>query len=94
MKDHGLTYVHIPVQFAAPLTTDLQAFFNTMDASSGEKVWIHCAANIRVSAFLGLYCVVKQGWKQDDAFALMRELWEPDSVWSSFINATLADAQA
>ena len=90
----GLKYVHIPVQFSAPTTTDLHAFFNAMEADVSKMIWVHCAANIRVSAFLGLYRVLKQGWNQDDAFALMHGLWEPDQVWSTFIKATLANAQA
>ena len=94
VKGLGLKYVHIPVQFAAPKATDLHAFFDAMDANSDKKIWVHCAANIRVSAFLGLHRVIKQGWKQDDAFALMRGLWEPDLVWSSFINTTMAGTQA
>ena len=94
VKGLGLKYVHIPVQFVAPKTADLYAFFEAMDANTGEKVWVHCAANIRVSVFLGLYRIIIQDWKQDDAFSLMRGLWEPDPVWSSFINATLAGAQA
>jgi uncharacterized protein (TIGR01244 family) len=90
VKSLGMTYVHIPVQFAAPTEADLLAFFAAMDAHGGEKVWIHCAANMRVSAFLGLYRVLRQGWPQDKAFELMRGLWEPNEVWSAFMAKMLA----
>jgi protein tyrosine phosphatase (PTP) superfamily phosphohydrolase (DUF442 family) len=90
----GLKYVHIPVQFAAPQAADLRAFFEAMDATSSEKLWIHCAANKRVPAFLGLYRVIRQGWPQEEAFALMHEIWEPDRTWSSFIDSALAGAGA
>ena len=89
----GLSYVHIPVQFAAPQITDLHAFFNAMDAHVDKKLWIHCAANIRVSAFLGLYRVIRLGWKPDPAFELMHGLWQPDAVWSAFIDTALASRQ-
>lgn len=46
--------------------------------------WKH-AANKRVTAFLGLYRVIKHDWPTEKAFALMRSVWEPDSVWSAFI---------
>ena len=85
----GMAYVHIPVQFAAPTEADLQAFFAAMQAHAGDKVWVHCAANMRVSAFLGLYRVMRQGWKNEDAFALMNTLWQPNDVWASFIAAML-----
>jgi len=81
----GLTYVHIPVQFGAPTEADLLAFFDAMEAHRERKVLIHCAANKRVTVFLGLYRVVKQKWKPETAFSLMREIWVPDTVWSSFI---------
>ena len=90
----GLKYIHIPVQFSTPKTAELQAFFDALAEDSSKMIWVHCAANIRVSAFLGLYRVIKQGWKQDEAFALMHELWVPDQVWSTFISTTLANAQA
>jgi uncharacterized protein (TIGR01244 family) len=85
----GLSYIHIPVQFTAPTEQDLLAFFNAMDEHQGEKVWVHCAANMRVSAFLGLYRVIRQGWEVEPAFELMRSLWQPNEVWSLFIASSL-----
>ena len=90
VKSLGLAYVHIPVQFSAPTEGDLLAFFAAMKAHRAEKVWVHCAANMRVSAFLGLYRVIEQGWDAEPAFELMRGLWQPDAVWSSFVAAMLA----
>lgn len=87
----GLAYVHIPVQFAAPTENDMLEFFAALQAHREKKVWIHCAANIRVSAFLGLYRVLEQGWEDERAFELMNSLWRPDEVWSSFITAMLSD---
>jgi hypothetical protein len=60
-----------------------------MDAHRDEKLWVHCAANMRVSAFLGLYRVIKQGWEPERAFELMHGLWQPNEVWSAFIAAML-----
>lgn len=85
----GMSYVHIPVQFSTPTQANLLEFFAAMEAHESEKRWIHCAANLRVSAFLGLYRVIKQGWEQERAFALMNELWQPNEVWSSFISSML-----
>jgi uncharacterized protein (TIGR01244 family) len=85
----GLHYVHIPVQFAAPTASDLLQFFAAMDASAQRKVWVHCAANMRVTAFLGLYRCIRQRQPPAQAFALMKGLWEPDAIWSEFIAAML-----
>ena len=85
----GLKYVHIPVPFSSPASEHLLEFFEAMENCKHERTWIHCAANIRVSAFLGLYHVQKEGWPVDQAFYVMNELWQPDNVWSAFIAASL-----
>jgi protein tyrosine phosphatase (PTP) superfamily phosphohydrolase (DUF442 family)/uncharacterized damage-inducible protein DinB len=85
----GMDYVHIPVPFSAPSHADLIAFFDAMDANRTRRMLVHCAANKRVTAFLGLYRVIRLGWTADDAFALMRTVWEPDAVWSRFIAAAM-----
>ncbi len=85
----GMGYVHIPVQFDAPTQSDLFTFFDAMEANKGRRILVHCAANKRVTAFLGLYRIIKQGWPYDKAFALMRTVWEPDAVWASFIRSML-----
>ncbi|HSC85869.1 MAG TPA: protein tyrosine phosphatase family protein [Polyangiaceae bacterium] len=85
----GLEYVHIPVVFQAPDEGELLAFFAAMEASEGKRIWVHCAANMRVSAFLGLFRVIRQGWAHERAFELLRGLWEPDEVWSAFIGRML-----
>ncbi len=85
----GMEYIHIPVQFAAPTEADLLVFFEAMDTHRSKKILVHCAANKRVTAFLGLYQVIRQGRDPDDAFALLRSVWEPDEVWKAFIDGIL-----
>ena len=86
----GMTYEHIPVQFSAPAERDFLAFCAAMDAHQGEKLLVHCAANYRVTAFVGLYRVIRQGWPQAAAFEAMRSIWQPDAVWTQFIADMLA----
>ena len=81
----GIEYVHIPVQFDAPTERDLALFFETMDRCKNRRVWVHCAANMRVTACLGLYWRLREGWPEQRAFALMRDVWHPNPVWSTFI---------
>lgn len=50
----GMRYSHIPVQFDHPTTKDLDAFFQVMQENESRKVFVHCAMNYRVSAFMGL----------------------------------------
>jgi uncharacterized protein (TIGR01244 family) len=90
VRSLGLDYVHIPVQFAAPKQGELLAFFDAMDARIDDKVWVHCAANYRVTVFLGLYRMIRQGWPRERAFELMDGLWKPNDVWAAFIEEALA----
>ena len=85
----GMDYVHIPVPFSAPAEADLAAFFAAMRANRNRKTLVHCAANKRVTAFLGLYRVLELGWPAEAAFAPMHSVWEPDATWSRFIAAML-----
>jgi len=86
----GLEYVHIPVRFDAPAEGDLTKFFEAMDVRRDRRIWIHCAANMRVTAFLGLYRRLRDDWPEDRAFELMLDVWEPNPLWSAFIRTQLA----
>jgi uncharacterized protein (TIGR01244 family) len=89
----GMEYVHIPVQFNAPTAENLQAFIAAMNAHQGKVILVHCAANYRVTAFVGLYRVLCEGWTAEKAFEPMRTVWEPDPVWKQFIANMLQRAQ-
>jgi protein tyrosine phosphatase (PTP) superfamily phosphohydrolase (DUF442 family) len=86
----GMKYIHIPVQFDAPREDDLLTFFQVMEIYKDKKIHIHCAANMRVTTFLGLYWTIKQGQTEVEAFKTMRSVWEPNDVWSSFIASMVA----
>jgi protein tyrosine phosphatase (PTP) superfamily phosphohydrolase (DUF442 family) len=94
VKALGMTYVHIPVRFDSPAGSDLLACFAAMDEHRGRKVFLHGAANKRVTAFLGLYRAIRERRPVDDAFALVRRVWEPDRVGTSFISAMLRKHRA
>ena len=82
----GMVYIHIPVQFNAPTENNLQDFFAAVESYKEKKMHIHCAANMRVSAFLGLYRLLKEGRSKAEAFAPMEAIWKPDGVWAAFIS--------
>lgn len=86
----GMRYVHIPVQFRAPRHEDFVAFADVMDELGDTPVFVHCAANYRVTAFVGLYRVLRLGWTDAEAFAPMRGIFEPDPVWARFLADELA----
>jgi protein tyrosine phosphatase (PTP) superfamily phosphohydrolase (DUF442 family) len=80
-----MTYHHVPVEFTAPQREDLEMFFGVMDACRGKKVFVHCAANYRVAAFVALYGQGRLGWSLDQANAHISLIWEPNATWKEFI---------
>ena len=85
----GMSYVHIPVDFKAPASQDFQAFCQVMKAFDDRPVFVHCAANMRVSAFVFLYRVLRQRVAQGKAERDLHAIWQPDEVWSRFIREQL-----
>lgn len=88
----GMDFFHIPVIWEAPTQENLQQFFRVMQQMAGRKVFLHCAANMRVSVFLALYRMLHLGWSQADAMAGVTDIWEPDIVWHTFIDEALGRA--
>ncbi|MGH9429674.1 MAG: protein tyrosine phosphatase family protein [Terriglobia bacterium] len=89
-----LEYHHIPVDFQAPTSQNLSRFSEVMDASAGKKVFVHCAANYRVSSFVALYGQSKFGWTPEQADAHIKRIWEPNEVWSRFIATARQESQS
>ena len=87
VRDQGIDYVYLPVDFDAPTHADFEAFAAAMDAHEGQKVHVHCAANYRVTAFYSLYAVERGRWTRDDATQFVRDVWDPSEfpAWQAFI---------
>ena len=88
----GMTYVHIPVNFEAPRREDFTRFAAIMDTLGDERVFVHCAANMRVSAFVFLYRTLHDAKSRAEAERDLKRIWNPKGVWREFINDLLAEA--
>jgi RimJ/RimL family protein N-acetyltransferase/protein tyrosine phosphatase (PTP) superfamily phosphohydrolase (DUF442 family) len=86
----GLTFAHIPVPWEQPELHHLRQFFGVLDALAGRRVWVHCAMNYRVSAFIYLYRRLRRGESDADARYPMATIWRPNEVWQAFIDQALA----
>lgn len=89
----GLRYVHIPVDFRNPTPGDFAKFVETMKGLSGTGVWVHCAANMRVSAFVYRYRREVLGEADDMALNDLHKIWKPFGIWKSFVDADRDAAQ-
>ena len=85
----GMSYVQIPVDFKNPTARDFRVFCRVMDAFDNRPVFVHCAANMRVSTFVFLYRVLCGGVAVAEAERDMRAIWQPDEVWTRFIQDQL-----
>ena len=86
-RAHGMKYIALPVAWEAPTVADAEAFFDAMDANAGRRVFVHCAANMRVSAFVYLYRTLRQKTPEADAVRDLHRIWEPNERWREFISA-------
>ena len=85
----GMTYVHIPVPWEAPTANHLAQFCAVMHAFTGQSVWVHCAKNMRVSAFVYLYRCCVLGEAEATAREALLRIWMPNETWQQFINQQL-----
>ena len=84
----GLEYIQLPVIWTEPTLADFQAFMNIMAKYSTQKVFVHCAANKRVSAFLYLYRQIVEGIDEVTAYQDLVKIWIPNPIWQDFIDST------
>jgi protein tyrosine phosphatase (PTP) superfamily phosphohydrolase (DUF442 family) len=89
----GMNYFHIPVEWQAPKLSQFKLFASVMEAHAREKVWVHCALNMRTSCFIYLYRVIHGGVERDQAMESMRKVWDCNESWSIFIRQVEADAK-
>ena len=87
----GMQYVALPVVWTAPKLGDYTLFEAVLRACGGRRVLIHCAKNMRVSAFVFLFRV-RHG--EDEAVARrdLEKIWKPDPIWSAFLAEVMATA--
>lgn len=86
IESRGMRYIHIPVAWERPTRADLEDFFKVMDELAGQRVFVHCAANKRVSVFMALYRQLRQGWSPDATMPHVLAIWEPDAIWQQFMD--------
>lgn len=91
----GMDYVHIPVPFEAPTAAHLRRFTRIMEACDGDTVFVHCALNARVSAFVHQYLTLKKGVPSGEATTPILRQWRPnmDLAWRSIMELGAGDLE-
>lgn len=86
----GMEYIHIPVDWETPQVDDALRFFEVMQANQNKQVFVHCAANMRVSAFMFLYRTLCQNISVAEAQKDLNKIWVPEPHWQSFMDQVIS----
>ena len=81
----GMQYIHIPVIWENPTEDKLKEFIQVMKINLDKKVFVHCAANKRVSAFIYLYRRSQESIDEEIAKKDLDKIWVPNEIWQQFI---------
>ena len=85
VKELGLAYAHIPVDWGAPRKRDFHAFAKLMQSDPDTRTLVHCQVNFRASTFSFLYRVLYLDVPIDVAKADLNSVWVPNATWRQLI---------
>lgn len=86
VADLGMDYINIAVDFNAPAEQDFDQFINHLHSYQSQKIWVHCAANMRVSTFIFRYRTAILGEDKQTAEDDLYKIWRPNKIWRQFID--------
>ena len=86
LKSLKVKYIHLPVDFNNPTQEDFEKFILKIQRYKDKKIWVHCEANMRVSAFVYKYRRDVLKLTHDEIIGDMKAIWKPNRIWNSFLN--------
>ncbi|OYV36357.1 MAG: phosphotyrosine protein phosphatase [Thiomonas sp. 20-64-5] len=86
----GMSYVQIPVLWEHPKPEQFAQFAGVLNAYAQRKVWLHCAKNMRASAFIYLYRKLILEETEEQSRFPMRHIWSPNAIWRAWIDSVCA----
>ena len=86
IESKGARYIHLPVNFQKPEISRYFEFAGLLKTLLDKKIFLHCAANKRVSVFLALFRILEERVPYIKAVEELKLVWEPDEVWKAFMD--------
>ena len=86
LSNANVEFIHIPVDFKQPKQENFDEFVAQVQKFKNEKIWIHCAANMRVSAFVYKYRKEILNLSHHEIVDDLKTIWIPNKNWRSFLN--------
>lgn len=93
VSELGMTYIHLPVDFEEPKLSDLNLFLRIMNSIKDKKVFIHCAKNYRVTAFMYVYHKHVLNTPFEDIDVSMFEQWSPSLKWQELMKISFKELE-
>lgn len=90
VRQEGLVYHNIPVDWERPTVADFERFRTVLDGLRGRTLWVHCQMNMRASVFVFLHRVLDERVAPTEASAAVHAVWVPNATWREFAQAVLA----
>jgi hypothetical protein len=72
-----------------PTLDDFKTFVKLMKSYGNDNIYIHCAVNMRASAFVYLYRVTQLKEEKKNAKVDLDFVWYPEDQWKDYIENTL-----
>lgn len=83
LAGQSIDYFPIPIPFDAPTLEHFERFKQTLEHAQ-RPVLVHCALNMRVSAFIFAYRVTR-GETVQAARVDLEQLWQPEGIWNALL---------
>lgn len=81
----GLDYAAFPIDFDRPELEQALRFFSFLNARKNEPLFVHCAANFRVSSLIYAYRVAVLREDPRAARADLDSIWTPNETWKRYL---------
>ncbi len=92
VRQQGLEFVNIPIQFGSPTDDDVRTFMDTMNRFQDRKLLVHCQVNMRASSMTFLYRVLVGHEKPESAYEAVSQVWSPSGPWRRLLVSQLGKA--
>lgn len=91
----GLDYIQVPLLWDCPSSSGGLFVLDLVDHLVQEqKVWLHCAKNMRVACLMYLYRQYYMGMDIAQADEYLQQSWQPNETWTGLMHAIQLQLQA
>ena len=91
VENLGLEYLQIPMTFETLNNKILMKFFEVMEETETKKSLVHCHHNIRVSALLAFYRILKQNWSKEEVFNDLSKMMEITPTFENYFSHHISE---